>query len=183
MRPGQLCFTADHRAVGRTRFAYSNIGFEILGDVIAKVSGMSFEDYIERRILTPVGMSSTTLLLKLADRKRVANGYTQGRSSKHSASALVPVAAYPYNRPHNPSSGLLSSVNDMARWAMVNLNRGELERKRILSSSMYDLMWKPTAEVEFCRGGPCRKPGSSVGISWFLEEREGRLIVSHGGGD
>jgi CubicO group peptidase (beta-lactamase class C family) len=166
-----------------SRFAYSNIGFEILGDVIAKVSGMSFDDYIERQILKPVGMASSTLLLKRADKKRLANGYTRGTSSKQGASELVPVAAYPYNRQHNPSSGLLSSVNDMSRWAMVNLNRGELDGMRILKSSTYDLMWTPTAEVEFCRGGPCRKPGSSVGISWFLEEKEGRLIVSHGGGD
>ncbi|HEY6120773.1 MAG TPA: serine hydrolase domain-containing protein [Pyrinomonadaceae bacterium] len=166
-----------------TRFAYSNIGFEILGEVIAKVSGMSFDDYIERQILKPVGMSSSTLLLKRADTKRVANGYTKGNAAKQGASAPVPVAAYPYNRPHNPSSGLLSSVNDMARWAMVNLNYGKLDGKRILNSSTYDLMWKPTAEVEFCRGGPCRKPGSSVGLSWFLEEKDGRLIVSHGGGD
>lgn len=166
-----------------TRFAYSNIGFEMLGDVVAKVSGMSFEDYVERQILKPVGMSSSTLLLKRADAKRLANGYTKGVSSSPGGSSLVPVAAYPYNRPHNPSSGLLSSVNDMARWAMVNLNRGELDGKRILKSSTYDLMWQPSAEVEFCGGGPCRKPGSSVGISWFLEEKDGRLIVSHGGGD
>jgi len=165
------------------RFAYSNIGFEILGDVIAKVSGMSFEDYVERQILKQVGMSSSTMLWERADTKRLANGYTKGASSDRSASALIPVAAYPYNRPHNPSSDLFSSVNDMARWAMVNLNRGELDGKRILKSSTYDLMWKPTAEVEFCRGGPCRKPGSFVGISWFLEEKDGRLIVSHGGGD
>lgn len=166
-----------------SRFAYSNIGFEILGDVIAKVSGMSFEDDVERQILRPVGMSSSTLRLKQADTKRLANGYTNDPSASQGASALVPVAAYPYNRPHNPSSGLLSSVNDMARWAIVNLNRGELDGKRILKSSTYDLMWKPSAEVEFCRGGPCRKPGSSVGFSWFLEEKNGLFIVSHGGGD
>jgi len=166
-----------------TRFAYSNIGFEILGDVVAKVSGMSFDDYIERQILKPVGMSSSTLLLKRADPKRLANGYTKGTVSKQGASLPVPVVAYPYNRPHNPSSGLLSSVNDMARWAMVNLNRGELDGKRILKSSTYDMMWRPSAEVELCRGGPCRKTGSSVGISWFLEEKDGRLIVSHGAGD
>jgi CubicO group peptidase (beta-lactamase class C family) len=163
-----------------TRFAYSNIGFEILGDVIAKVSGLSFEDYVERQILKPIGMSSSTLLLKRADAKRLANGYTKGRSE---TAPLIPVTAYPYNRPHNPSSGLLSSVNDMARWALVNLNRGEIDGQRILKSSTYDLMWAPAAEVEFCRGGPCRKPGSSVGISWFLEEKDGNLIVSHGGGD
>jgi hypothetical protein len=39
-------------------------------------------------------------------------------------------------------------------------------------------------DVEFCRpNGECHKPGGQVGISWFLETKEGRQVVSHGGGD
>ena len=74
----------------------------------------------------------------------------------------------------------------MARWALANLNHGELDGNRILKASTYDVMWKPAAEVEFCRGNDlnnCRKPGISVGISWFLENKEGHQIVSHSGGD
>jgi hypothetical protein len=55
-----------------------------------------------------------------------------------------------------------------------------------LKSATYDLMWKPAAEVQICRGpdrSECRKTGSNVGISWFLEEKDGQQIVSHGGGD
>lgn len=166
-----------------SRFAYSNMAFEVLGDVIAKVSGKSFEDYVEQQILEPVGMRSSTVLMKNADPRKLASGYTKNKSSDASAPALTPVAAYPYNRIHSPSSDLMSNVNDMARWAMVNLNRGELDGKRILKSSTYDVMWKPAAEVEFCRNGPCHKTGNSVGISWFLEEKDGQLYVSHGGGD
>ena len=162
-----------------TRFAYSNMAFEVLGDVIAKVSGDTFEGYVTKHILEPVGMRSSTLLLKAANPALIAAGYTQKKDSTE----LVPVAAYPYNRAHGPSSNLMSNVNDMARWAMVNLNRGELDGKRILKDSSYDLLWNPAAEVEFCRGGPCRKPGSSVGMSWFLEQKDGHLVVSHGGGD
>lgn len=165
-----------------TRFAYSNMAFDVLGDVIAKVSGMTFEDYVEQQILKPTGMLSSTLLLKKADAKRLASGYTSNKSSDAVAAELVPVA-YPYNRIHSPDGDLMSSVNDMARWAMVNLNRGELDGKRILRSSTYDVMWKPMAEVEFCRNGPCRKPGNQVGISWFLETKDGELYVAHGGGD
>jgi len=167
-----------------THFAYSNMAFEVLGDVIAKVAGVSFEDYVESHILKPVGMQSSTLLLKSADRSKLANGYTKGKPSGKQEPELVPIAAYPYNRAHSPSSNLMSNVNDMTRWALVNLNRGELDGQRILKSSTYDILWKPAAEVEFCRNGsPCRKPGSSVGISWFLEQKEGHLVVSHGGGD
>ena len=74
----------------------------------------------------------------------------------------------------------------MLRWAMANLNHGELDGKRILKASTHDLMWKPAAEVERCHGADrsnCVKSGEQVGISWFLKMKDGHLIVSHGGGD
>lgn len=162
-----------------TRFSYSNMAFDVLGDVIAKVSHASFEDYVATHILEPAGMKSSTLLFNAANPAMLAAGYTKSKGETD----LVPVPAYPYNRIHSPSSDLMSNVNDMARWAMINLNRGELDGKRILKSSSYDMLWKPAAEVEFCRNGPCRKPGGSVGLSWFLEQKNGHTVVSHGGGD
>jgi len=47
-------------------------------------------------------------------------------------------------------------------------------------------MWKPAAAVEFCRSPArteCRKAGIDVGLSWFLEQKNGHLVVSHGNGD
>ena len=40
---------------------------------------------------------------------------------------MKPVAHYPYNRAHTPSSNLHSNVEDMARWILLNVNRGELD--------------------------------------------------------
>jgi CubicO group peptidase (beta-lactamase class C family) len=80
----------------------------------------------------------------------------------------------------------MSSVMDMSRWAMANLRHGELDGTRILSATSYNVLWKRGAEVEFCRPPghtDCRKPGGSVGLSWFLQDKDGQLIVSHGGGD
>jgi CubicO group peptidase (beta-lactamase class C family) len=152
-------------------FKYSNMAFEVLGDLVAKVSGKSFEDYVEENILKPVGMTSSTLLYKKADPARLATGYTLTKG------AVVPVAHYPYNRAHTPSSNLHSNVQDMARWILVNLNRGELDGRRILKSSTYDVLWKHAAPVSV--------PGLKlhVGISWFLGESGGQEIVMHNGGD
>jgi CubicO group peptidase (beta-lactamase class C family) len=50
-----------------SKFAYSNMAYEVLGDLVAKVSGKSFEDYVEENILESLGMRSSTLLLKQAD--------------------------------------------------------------------------------------------------------------------
>jgi CubicO group peptidase (beta-lactamase class C family) len=156
-----------------SKFAYSNMAYEVLGDLVAKVSGESFERYVEVNILKPLGMKSSTLLLKEADPAKLAAGHTKGKDGN-----VRVVAHYPYNRAHTPSSDLHSSVTDMARWAMANINRGELDGARILKASTYDLMWKPAA-----RTGSPSSLGKRVGISWFLGERMGVPTVSHGGGD
>src|SRR4029079_12765143 len=85
------------------------------------------------------------------------------------------VAHYPYNRAHTPSSNLHSNIDDMARWVMVNLNRGELDQQRILSSSSYATMWKPVAEV--------KKPSENIGLSWFLDSSKGESMIKHFGSD
>ena len=151
-----------------SKFAYSNMAFEVLGDLVAKVSGKSFEDYVEANILNPLGMKSSTLLFKKADPAKLAAGHTLSKGK------VIPIAHYPYNRAHTPSSNLHSSVEDMARWIGANINRGELDGQRILKSSTYEVLWKPAATVQGL---------GQVGISWFLGELKGEPIVKHSGGD
>lgn len=152
------------------RFRYSNMAFEILGDVIAKASGESFDAYVQGHILAPLGMRDSTLLVKQADPKLLAWGH-----ELNGAGDPVPSKVYPYNRIHSPSSNLHSNVLDMARWAIANMNRGELDGVRILRASSYDVLWKPAAEFQ-------RKP-SPAGVSWFLDEYRGNRLIMHNGGD
>ena len=152
-----------------TTFAYSNMAYEVLGDLVAKVSDVSLEEYVDAHILKPLGMSSSTLLIKKADPAKLAAGHTKGKTG-----SVHVVKFYLYNRAHTPSSNLHSNVVDMARWAMANLNRGELDGQRILKSSTYEVMWKPVAE---------RTSTARVGISWFLTEVNGQRAVFHNGGD
>jgi len=163
-----------------TKFTYSDVAYEVLGDVVSKVSGVSVEDYVDQHILKPLGMSSSTLLINKADPLKLATGYTKGKDVSLGGvelrfhGAVRAIKFYPYNRAHTPSSNLHSSVVDMARWAIANMNRGELDGHRILDSSTYDLMWQ--------RRGP-RAGKASIGISWFLGELDGEKSVFHDGGD
>ena len=151
-------------------FHYSNNEYEVLGDLIAKVSGMSFEDYVRRNILAPLGMTHSTLLVRQADPQLLTAPHVpQGDT-------VVVSKVFPYNRAHAPSSTLYSSVEDMSRWAIANLNRGELDGRRILKASTYDVMWKPSVPV----GG---RSLSKVGIGWFIQTVQGHRIVAHSGGD
>ncbi len=154
------------------KFTYSNIGFEILGDLIAKVSGRSFADYVKENILLPLGMNDSSILIRDVDPTLLARGHVQGEDEKTQITEH-----YAYNRRHGPSSTLHSNVVNMSRWAMANMNGGELEGTRILKSSSYKLLWTPSVEVE--RGDR----SVNVGLSWFLSERDGHQTVSHSGGD
>jgi CubicO group peptidase (beta-lactamase class C family) len=150
-----------------TKFAYSNMAFEVLGDLIAKVSGETFEGYVQKHILEPLKMTSSTLLVKQAAPQLLTTGHVLSASFYPAVSKV-----FPYNRMHSPSSTLYSNVLDMSRWAMANMNRGELDGKRILKASAYDVMWKPAGE-QFTR----------VGISWFLGKHRDLQTIGHGGGD
>jgi CubicO group peptidase (beta-lactamase class C family) len=151
------------------------MAFEILGDVIAKVSGQSFDDYVQDHILTPLRMTDSTLLVRRADAQLLTWG--------HELDANGPFASkvFPYNRMHSPSSNLHSNALDMARWAIANMNHGELDGRRILQTSTHELMWKRARDL----GGPApaQTSRSPVGISWFLGEYRGTVMVGHSGGD
>jgi CubicO group peptidase (beta-lactamase class C family) len=167
------------------KWDYSNIGFELLADVIAKVSGEPFEDYIQRHILTPVGMKNSTLLMTDVDSSLLAWGHVHPEPTR-----VEPNSVYPYNRRHAASSTLHSNVVDMLRWALVNLHRGELNGNRILMESSYGKLWTPTRDMtaeiqERARGAGIELPyeNYAIGLSWFVVRYHGKRLITHSGGD
>ncbi len=149
------------------RYQYSNMAYDVLGDVIAKVSGKPFEDYMKESILNPLGMKESSFLYE--DIKK------ELRTSPHIwDSGLVVSDVYPYNRLHAPSGTLNANVIEMIKWAEVNLNHGELNGTRILSEESYNLLWEPSVHLS---------ERTSIGLGWVLSEHRGFSTVSHSGDD
>ncbi len=153
-----------------TKHVYSNMAFECLGDVIAKVSGMSFAEYEKRYILDPAGMDKSTFLKPEQLPDDWASGHM--RTIRN-----VAWDGYPYNRMHGPSSTLHSNALEMCRWAIINMNHGTMDGQKILEPESYDLLWKSWFKVGD------EESGRAVGLSWFLGEHRGEQTVGHGGGD
>jgi CubicO group peptidase (beta-lactamase class C family) len=145
---------------------YSNLAFDVLGDLIAKVSGQSFEAYMRSNIFDPLGMDGSSFVYPEINNTLRTSGHvgTPARVSK----------VYPYNRRHAPRSTLNSSVAEMTRWILANLNQGELDGHRILKAESHDLLWTPSAHTP---------RDDMVGLSWFLGEYAGHRTVFHGGAD
>ncbi len=150
-------------------FAYSNTGYELLGLVVARATGTTFEAAMRRVLLDPMGMRVSTFL-----RAEVA---PQRGASPHVGRPLtVPDDAYPYTRRHAPSSTLHSDADEMSRWMLANLER-DPSAGPLLDPDLRELVRRPVAIV----GEPPWE--EEVGLGWFLGTCAGRRTVSHSGAD
>jgi CubicO group peptidase (beta-lactamase class C family) len=151
------------------RFLYSNIAYNVLGDLIAKISGQSFEAYMKEHILLPAGMPNSTFLLEEVARDRLAVPHLR-------TPEMIVNPVYPYHRADAPASFLHSTVVDMCHWAITCLNRGIYKGQRILTPGSYNMMWTPAAKRGF---PPLRE---EMGFGWNLGHFDGVRTVGHGGG-
>ncbi len=146
------------------KFAYSNIGYEILGAVITQTSGMSFEDFVDQEILKPLGMADSTLLTFSRDMRKVASPHYKDQANNIRVSKI-----FPYNRAHAPSSTLTSNLEDLSKWAVANL------KKQVLAPETYNEAWRSYAMVP--------NNGEDIGLGWFIREQRGLKLFGHEGTD
>lgn len=151
-----------------SEFNYSNPAFDILCDVIAKTSGMTFEDYMKKNIFEPIGMKNSTFFKPEVPQELATTPHVIGDSLQMEVSNI-----YPYNRRHAGSSTLHSNVEDMLRWAQVYLHQGTIDGKQIFSKESYKLLTTvhtPKDERRAC-------------LSWFPGTIKRVPVFYHGGQD
>ncbi|WP_154794822.1 serine hydrolase domain-containing protein [Occultella kanbiaonis] len=144
---------------------YCNTGYEIAGDIIAKVGGRSFEDHLRTRVLIPAGMTRSTFI------PREVPGRLATAPHLGVPAAVLP-GVYPYHRGHAPSSTLHSSVVELSRFATTLLDGDSL-----ISRLTRDRMWQRQTSVDWS------DIADGVGTGWFLGGYRGRVLVGHEGED
>jgi D-alanyl-D-alanine carboxypeptidase len=142
------------------KWSYSNIGYYILGLILEKVSGQSYEDFLRQRIFKPLGMDDTRRMSRSEIIHRRASGYTWENGVLKNAKYTSVTWAY-------SEGGLVSSVSDMAR-ATVGLFEDKLLKKATLNS-----MWQPYRLND----------GSSAayGMGWNVGSDPKRRQIYHSG--
>lgn len=151
-------------------FHYSNLAYDLLGDVIAKASGMPFETYMRRHVLMPLGMRHSSLLLANIDRRWLAAPHMPEKGG------VIAYPVFPYNRIHAGSSTLYSDATDMLRWVLYWAGSDS----RLLSAASRAAMLQPVALIDRPDRAQWRP---AMGLGWFLLTLEGRRVVYHMGQD
>ncbi len=161
----------------RAQWYYNNWGFLIQGVVAEKVTGKSWEDNIKERIFEPLGMNrSNTNISGLKSDDNASFGY-EVKDDKIKKMDYYDISGM------GPAGSIGSSVNDMARWAMLWLNKGKNGEKQILSENYINEAISSHAIVS---GGLPRKEDpdmffANYGYGWFLASYKGHYRVEHGG--
>lgn len=147
--------------------AYSNYGAALAGYIVERVSGLSYADYVERRIFRPLGMRSTHFQQPGPD--AMPPGFS--RSYRYLNGGLSPRRVeYIYAA---PAGGAASTGADMARFMLAHLNDGTLDGARILRPETARLMRTRTIS---------NAPGAEgMAYGFYETEIEGRRLVGHGG--
>ncbi|MEO1051038.1 MAG: serine hydrolase [Bacteroidota bacterium] len=152
-----------------TQYNYSNAAYDLLANVISSLSEMTFEDYMKKHIFEPVGMSNSTFYTPEVPEELLTTPHVLNDSLK-----IAVGYHYPYNRRHAPSSTLQSNVEDMLKWARVNLNKGEINGNRIYSASSYDLLTSSQVKTDW---------GANRGLGWAIRQVGEYEVINHSGGD
>lgn len=122
-----------------TKYQYSNAGINTAGRIIEVVSGKSFEDFLNQRLLAPLGMKDTSFWPSEGHIPRIAKAYKPDPKTKELVETQIDQLQYPLGnrsqRTSMPAGGLFSTASDLARFYQMLLNRGQFEGKQILSES------------------------------------------------
>jgi CubicO group peptidase (beta-lactamase class C family) len=163
----------------RASYGYSNLMFIAAGEVVAAVSGMSWQDFVENRILEPLGMDRTvTSTSDLGSTENVATPH------KNRTDGIVPIEWYNWDA-MAAAGGIISSVSDMGRWMELRLNHGESDGVKLFDEDSSWEMWTVHTPLGVSANARRSQPSTHLrgyGLGWSLNDFQGRLVASHGGG-
>ncbi len=145
--------------------AYSNYATGLAGYIVARKSGMSFDDYVEKNIFAPLGMNHSSFRqpLQPALLADVSNGYKQ---------ASEPPQPYEFIN-LAPAGSLASNGDDMSRFMIAHLQDGEYQGHRILQAE--------TAKTMHSTALPMIAPLNRMLLGFYESNYNGHRIISHGG--
>ena len=127
-----------------TKYQYSNAGINSVGRIIEVLSGMPYEDFLQKRIFDPLGMKDTSFWPNEEQVQRLAKSYKPNADKTGLEETTVTQLKYPLSdRQHRypmPAGGLFSTAHDVSLFCRMILNGGELDGKRYLTEESVKVM-------------------------------------------
>jgi CubicO group peptidase (beta-lactamase class C family) len=163
----------------RTKWDYDNLLYLVAGELIARESGKTWEDFVKTRIFEPLGMDNSYPALNyMTDKSNL--------TSPHNADSGEFKVLPDYQEMINGAAGgIYSNVDDICQWMLVQLNNGKYGdslEKQLFSEESQREMWKIHTVQEASRNPRYNSHFAGYGLGWQLTDKKGNMEVSHTGG-
>ncbi|WP_428663609.1 serine hydrolase [Runella sp.] len=161
----------------RTKYDYDNLLYIVAGEVVTRVSGMPWEEFIEIRILKPLGMNATAASFKrLKDKSNVIDPHAP-------VEGTVKVIRRDWSEVANAAGGIYSNVTDMSKWIIMQMDNGKYDgSKQLFSADVHEDMWTPQTIIPVRGTNSYNTHFSSYGLGWGLTDVKGYKQATHTGG-
>jgi CubicO group peptidase (beta-lactamase class C family) len=168
-----------------TEVQYSNFGSSLAGYLVEIVSGQPYAEYMQQRVLDPLGMVTSSFLwpdqLPAVDEAKVAIGDARidiGYPIRHMTPSEGDFA-------NTPAANLLTTVEEMSHFMIAHLNRGEYANKRVLSALGVEAMHEPYKQpLNDWVKAPNMKNDVGYGFFWReIKDHKFRWLFHSGGWD
>jgi CubicO group peptidase (beta-lactamase class C family) len=116
------------------KWSYNQSGINAAGRIVEVLSGMTFDEFLQKRLFDPLGMKNTTFYPQGDFRSRLVTAYSKNRESGKLESVPPRTDYGPRDRPPQGNGGLYSTAPDYARFCQMLLNGGTLNGHRYLSA-------------------------------------------------
>lgn len=175
----------------RANYHYCNLMFVVAGAVIERVSGMTWEDFVQTRIFDKLGMNDSVPLARLADPAKSALPHGRVGPPLRYQGEMTQIAksiAEVWNWDNAAAAGgICASARDWAKWMALRLNNGALpDGTRLFSEAVAKEMYKPNIIVSSSEGPTAALPNRSIANTYALglqvQDYRGERIATHGGG-
>jgi len=166
----------------RDGYAYDNLLYIVAGEIVERVSGKSWTDFITDRIFAPIAMNDCAAdMTRIRPGQSFATGHERAAADTHG----TPIdKRMTFSATWNAAGGIWCSSGDMMKWGQFWLDGGvAADGKRLLSEEQAKALWTGTTPVSTTIS-PATGKGSLVlyGLGWFLSTTEGTPVVYHSGG-
>ena len=163
----------------RTKYDYDNNLYIVAGEVVARASGKSWEDFVEQRIMQPLGMKSTAAsLYRLKDRTNAIRPHAP-------VDGKLQVLDIDWSESANAAGGIWSNVTDWSKWVIAQMNHGKYGdnlQQKIFSDEVHEETWSAQTIINARATAPYNTHFSAYGLGWFLSDVKGYKQVTHTGG-
>jgi CubicO group peptidase (beta-lactamase class C family) len=164
----------------RSSFIYQNLMYVVAGEVIKKVSGIPWHEFIHKRIFQPLGMTHTYTRFKDA----AAEPGIMTPHFFYGDTVIKTIEAIDFGG-YDPAGSVVSCIDDITSWMKFLQDSARINGQRLIKAETFTELFKPQSIVppnEFYPTQEKTKPHwTTYGLGWFQQDYRGRMFQFHTG--